>query len=129
MLVCSLCWRCSYPEGGLGLGELSALLGGVLKGETFSSGNSAPASGPNASLKVLAMIEGCLLEILGLPALLIGGGALVPFDAGLFTEGDGLSGSVVVGAAVVAGRKGACRASIPGVGERLGVLAWRNPFN
>ena len=59
---------------GVGCGEISALLGGVLKGETLSSGDCVDLSGTSdVPFDVLGTIAG-FAGTLGLPALLTGGG-------------------------------------------------------
>ena len=61
-------------SGGVGCGEVSVLLGGVLKGETLSSGDWVDTSGAKeVPFEVLATMAG-FVGTLGLPALLTGGG-------------------------------------------------------
>ena len=75
-----------------------------------------------------SMKDGGLLNILGFPARLIGGGAprlgadSWAFELLSFSVNRVLRGSIELVRTVVDCKKGVCFASIAGVGDRLGIL-------
>lgn len=110
-------WCSCVPGGNSPFALPSALLGGVLNGETPPSKPSAPGSGASVA-RMLDSVECDLLGIFGFPARLTGGGT-----GGADAVGPPFfRGSVEDAIMVLDCKMGGCLGSIAGVETRLGIL-------